>query len=109
MQAGHDPVELLQHVVLVVERAVGQDVHLRAGQQRDAVELRIDLTDPLYLAQQLVGLHVVAKAVRGRVVRDRHVLVALLDRRLRHLLERVAAVGGGGVAVQVALQVRALD
>src|SRR3712207_7566335 len=63
----------------------------------------------LDLAAQLVGLDVVAEAVRGGVVGDRDVLVAARERGLRHLLDRRAAVGGDGVHVDVAAQVALLD
>ena len=61
-----------------------------------------DLLDPL---PEALGGDVVAEAVAGRVVGDRHVGVAALAARLGHLLERVAAVGEGGVGVQVAADV----
>ena len=70
---------------------------------------RVGLVHELDLAAQLVGRDVVAEAVRGRVVGDREVLVAALARRERHLLDRVAPVGGGRVAVQVAADVAELD
>ena len=58
-----------------------------------------DLLDPL---PEPLGGDVVAEAVAGRVVGDRHVGVAALAAGLGHLLERVAAVGEGGVGVEVA-------
>ena len=107
MHARHDPVELLEQLVVVVERAVGEHVHLGARQQREALELHA--AHALDLAQQLVGRHVVAEAVAGRVVGDRDVLVAALAGRLGHLLDRVAAVRGDRVHVQVAADVAELD
>ena len=65
-----------------------------------------DLLDPL---PEPLGGDVVAEAVAGRVVGDRHVGVAALAAGLGHLLQRVAAVGEGGVGVQVALDVGELD
>ena len=96
VQARDHPVELLEQVVVVVERAVRQDVRLGAGEHLDPVR-HVERPDALDLAAQLVGRDVVAEAVRGRVVGDRDVLVAALARRGRHLLDRVAAVGGDGV------------
>ena len=61
-------------------------------------------TSSIRSPEPLVG-DVVAEAVAGRVVGDRQVGVAALARRRRHLLERVAAVGEGRVAVQVAADV----
>ena len=51
----------------------------------------------------------VAEAVARRVVGDRHVGVAAGAAGLGHLLERVAAVGEGGVGVQVAADVADRD
>ena len=102
---GHDPVQLLEHVVRIVQRPVDVDVHLGAGQHREAVQLLVQRAYALDLPQQLVRLHVVAEAVRGGVVRDGEVLVAALLGRLGHVLEGAAPVRQRRVGVQVALQV----
>ena len=105
MDAGDHPVERLDQVVGIVERAVEADVDLRAGEQAEAAFALVpgaDLLDPL---PEALGGDVVAEAVAGRVVGDRHVGVAALASRRRHLLQRVAAVGEGGVGVQVAADV----
>ena len=65
-----------------------------------------DLLDPL---PEPLGGDVVAEAVAGRVVGDRQVGVAAVAAGLGHLLERVAAVGEGGVGVEVAADVADLD
>ena len=109
VDAGDDPVERLDQVVGVVERAVEADVDLRAGEQAEAALAlvpRADLLDPL---PEPLGGDVVAEAVAGRVVGDRHVGVAALAAGLGHLLERVATVGEGRVGVQVAADVVELD
>ena len=100
-----NPVELGEQVVVVVGRAVGQDVRLGADQQLEAVQRRVELADLLDLRAQRVGRHVVAEAVRRRVVGDRQVLEPALTRRGRHLLDGVAPVRQRRVAVQVALEV----
>jgi hypothetical protein len=105
VQRGHHPVELGQQLVVVVERAVGKHVDLGPGEQTQPVEAGVDLAHALGVAAQLTGGYVVAEAVRGRVVRDRQVLVAALERGTGHLLDGVASVGGSGVAVQVAADV----
>ena len=71
----------------------------------DALEARVERADALDLAAQLVGVDVVAEAVRRRVVGDREVRRPALARRQRHLLDGVAPVGQDRVAVQVAAQV----
>ena len=100
-----DPVQLLQQLVVVVGRAVGQDVGLGPDQHLDPVEPVVDPADQLDLALQPVGRDVVAEPVRCRVVGDRDVLQPALERGPRHLLGGVAPVGGDRVHVQVALQV----
>ena len=107
VQARDHPVELLEHFVLVVERAVGQDVGLGARQDRHPVDL--DRLDALHLAQQLVRLDVISEPVRGRVVGYRDVLVAALERRQGHLLDGGVTVGESGVHVKVAADVLELD
>ena len=71
VHARHDPVELLEQLVGVVERPVGEHVHLAAREQGEPLQLH--RPHALDLAQQLVGRHVVAEAVAGRVVGDRRV------------------------------------
>ena len=100
-----DPVQPRQQVVVVVRRAVGQDVRLGAGEDLDALDARVGLGDALDLALELVGRDVVAEAVRRRVVGDRDVLIAAVARRERHLLDRGVPVGRGRVHVQVAADV----
>ena len=98
--------KLSQHVVRIVERAVGQDVGFDAFQ------------DPEILAEalvQAVGFPVLlldlldrkpAGVVRGLgMVGDAEILEAALARGLGHRLQRLGAVGGVGVAVQDAAQV----
>ena len=109
VDAGDDPVELGEQLVGVVELAVGADVDLGAGEQAEAALALVsvaDLLDPL--REHLVG-DVVAEAVARRVVGDREVGVAALAGSLGHLLERVAPVGEGRVAVEVAADVADLD
>ena len=53
-----------EQLVVVVGRPVGQDVRLGSDQHADAVQLLVDGPDPLDLAAQLVGRHLVAEAVR---------------------------------------------
>jgi hypothetical protein len=90
VEAGNHPVELLEHLVRVVERTIGQDVALGAREHGDPeVRQRADL---LQAPQQGVGLHVVSEAVGGGVVGDRHVVVAELARGACHLLHARVAV-----------------
>ena len=105
VHGGDHPVEALEQLVGVVERAVREDVALGADQDLDALEAlveRVDLVDP---PLELLRRDVVAEAVRGRVVGDRDVLQPALARRQRHLLGGLQTVRRGRVHVQVALEV----
>ena len=93
---------LAEQLVVVVERAVGQDVHLRAGEDAKAAPPGVQLSHLLDSLAKAVGLHVIAESVAGRVVRDGEVGIAARASRLGHLLEGVVAVGERGVAVKVA-------
>ena len=74
-----DPVELREQLVVVVGRAVGQDVGLGPDQHARCRRARRRSCAPARSgARSVVGGDVVAEAVRGRVVGDRHVLVAAL-------------------------------
>ena len=109
VDAGDHPVERGQEVVGVVEGAVDADVDLRAGEEAEAALALVplpDLADPL--PEPLLG-DVVAEPVAGRVVGDRHVGVAAGAAGLRHLLQGVAPVGEGRVAVELAADVGDLD
>ena len=101
------PVQLGQHVVGVVERPVGEDVDLGAGQQLEPLgrELRGDLADRADVLAQPADVESDARLERvhvRRVLRDGEVAVATRHRRPRHLLDAVLAVGCGRVRVQVA-------
>ena len=109
VHAGDHPVERSQQLVGVVERAVGADVHLGAGQQPESAPALVplaDLADPL--PEPLLG-DVVTETVTGRVVGYRHVGVAAGATGFRHLLQRVASVGERRVAVKLAADIAELD
>ena len=107
-RADHE-VEPGQHLVRVVQRAVGQDVALAPGEHGDARVLRLDGSDLRDVSGQLLRVEAAGDPRRGAVVRDRHVLVPARLRRRHERLDRVVAVGGVGVAVQVAAHVAELD
>ena len=109
MDARDHPVELSQQRVLVIGRAVGQDVDLAPREQPDPPDPRVRLVHELDLPAQLVRRDVVAKAVRGRVVGNREVIEALRTRGEGHLLDAPVPVRGRRVRVQVAPEIRQLD
>ena len=104
--ADHD-VEPGEQLVLLVERAVGEDVDLDAGEDPEALRQRVvDRGHVVELSRQPVGGQPAGHLQPRRVVGEHHVLVPELDRRERHLLDRRAAVGPVGVGVAVAAQRR---
>ena len=103
------PVELVEDVVGQVERAVGQDVALRAAQDPERRDDLVGGGDLLRLPAERGRVEAVHGADGRRVVADRQVLVAAVARRLRHLEHRRLAVRPGRMAVEVAAHVRQLD
>ena len=107
VHAGDHHVHLREHFVVQVERAVGENVHLDAGEDANAalhrfvhfVESRCDLLE------RALFVEAVGHGQILRVVGDGDVFVAALQRRLGHLADRVAAVAGRGVHVHVAANV----
>jgi hypothetical protein len=106
----HHVVEGAQHVVGVVQAAVGQDVGLDPLQQAEARPSPARRArgsrrrSPGAACARRPG-QPAGVAGRLRVVRDPQVAPAARPRRLRHLRHRGAAVGIGGVAVEGAAQV----
>ena len=94
-----------QAVVGEIHRAVGADVALDAGEQREAVEPRVDLADRARVRERARLVEAVRHRERLAVVGDREVAQAGRLRGARHRLDVVAAVGRGGVAVQVPLEI----
>ena len=95
-----------QQLVVLVERAVGEDVHLDAGEDPETLAAAPSLTCATWssCSAQPVGGQPPGHRQPGRVVGQHQVLVAELDRGQRHLLDRRAAVGPVRVGVAVAAQ-----
>ena len=96
-----------QHVRLLVERSVLVDVDLDPGQQPKRRQLRVERRDLVELRLSRSVVSPLATVRRGEWSVMHEVLVAELDRRLGHLADARAAVGGHGVGVAVAAQRRA--
>ena len=105
VEGDEDEVEPGEHLVLEVERAVAQDVHLHRAQDADLGVAGAHLVDLLPLLAQAVGVEPAGHRQRLAVVGDHHVLVAAGGAGLDHLLDGVAAVRPGRVHVEVAAQV----
>ena len=109
MDRGDDDVELGEAVVGEIERAVGEDVALDAGEQRQALEAAVQRADPGRVCERARLVEAVGHRQRLAVIGDRDVLEAEPVRRCGHRLEVVLAVRRGRVHVQVAAQVGQRD
>ena len=81
------PVELREDVVGQIEPPVGEDVALDPVQHAERREGLVRLRDLLRLPADVVAREPADRADGRRVVADRHVLVAAVARRPRHLLD----------------------
>ena len=102
VHAGRHPVEAGQQLVLEVEPAVGEDVHLGGLEHDDVVLARVLGVDLLPLAAHPLGVEAARHRQALGVVADRQVGVAARAGRLDHLGDRARAVAPAGVRVQVA-------
>ena len=100
-----DEIELGEAVVGEIEPAVGQDVALDAGEQRQALESAVQRPHAGRVLERAALVEAVGHRQRLAVVGDGDVLMAEAVRRGGHRLEVVPAVGGGRVHVQVAAQI----
>ena len=114
VDAGDDDVHLGEGGVVEIEGAVGEDVDLDAGEDADFsgvlfAELIVDLADALDVFE---GAEVVEAAGHGEgfgVIGDGDVAEAAGHGGFGHLTDGVAAVGGVGVHVEIAVDVGADD
>ena len=111
VHAGNHDVHLGEHGVGEVERAVGEDVDLDAGEDANGLRLLVFVqrflggANPLDVREGALVGQAVGESEVLRVIGDRHVGVAASARRLGHFFDGVAAVGLNGVHVHVAAQV----
>ena len=99
----------MEDLIRQVERAVFQDIHFDGLQEDDALQLAVEAVDLGHLGGQILGVVAVGHAHPFRVVGDGQVFIAPRLGGLGHLLQGVAAVGGLGVGVEVAPDVRQGD
>ncbi len=104
VHARHHHVEAAQQVGVLVEAAVGEDVHLDAGEDAERGQLGVAAGHHVQLCAQSVGGQAVGDGQPRRVVGERQPLVAQVAGGLGHLLDGAAAVGPVGVGVAVAAQ-----
>ncbi len=92
-----------------VQRAVFQDVALDAGEDADAEAVAVDLAHLAGEGHHALFIQPVGHGERLGVVGDGDVLVAERAGGFGHLFQRGAAIGLGGVHVEVAADVGQLD
>jgi hypothetical protein len=95
-------VELAQHGGGVVQRAVGEDVALAPGEDRDPGVLRLERADLAHVLAQLLDREAAGHTGRTAVVGDEDIVVAAGPRRVDERVEARPAVGGARVAVEIA-------
>ena len=109
MHAGNHNIHLHEDVIGKVKLAVSENVDLNAGEDANSADFLFCLSNVLDVLHGALVIESVGESQVLGVVRDGHVFVAMLFRGLRHLFDRVAAVGLHGVHVNVALKVGLRD
>jgi hypothetical protein len=104
VHAGHHQVELGQQLVLLVQRAVLEDVDLDPGEDPERRQLLVEQRDLDQLGPQPVRGQPVGDREPGRVVGEHEVRVAEVAGGDRHLPDRRPAVRPGRVGVAVTAQ-----
>ena len=105
MHAGDHDVHLLQHGVGEIELAVGEDVHLDAGHDGDAIGLLVGGTNARNVLLGTLVIETVGEGQILRVIGDGDVLVAALFGRGRHLVDGALPVGFDGMHVHFAANI----
>ena len=105
MDASDDEIEFRQCVLGDVHGPIAANVALKPREHADAESRLIKLAHTLRERHHTVFVKAIGHGQRFRVIRDGHVLVTHRAGRLGHLFERGAAVGLGGVDVQVAANI----
>ena len=110
MHRGHDEIESRQDVVREIELPFAEDIHFAAGQHTDLeAPRRIELRHRFELAEQAFFIEAAGLEAGLRVIGDAEVFPAERFRGGGHLLQRVVAVGFGGVIMEDAAEVGELD
>ena len=107
MNAGHDDVELVEQVGFLVKRSVVKDVALDAGENPKRRQLLVEFGHHLELRAQPLRSQAVCDRQSGRVIGEHHVVVRPTRqraRRVRHLLDRAAAIAPVRMRMQITAQ-----
>ncbi len=106
VDAGDDHVHLGEDFVVEVERAIGQNVDLDAGEDADAAfHLLVHFTDAADVFERALFIEAVGHGQVFGVVGDGDVLIAPGECGVGHFANGVVAIGGGGVHVHVAFDI----
>ena len=105
VQRGEDDVEPREHPVRKIQTSVRQDVDFAAVEDLDARKPRPRFVDFVGLALDAVQGQIPRRRGTRRVVGDRAVLVAEIDARPDHRVDRIAAVAPRRVHVEVSADV----
>ena len=110
MNGCDDEIELAEHVVTKIERAIAQNVAFDAGENAEcAVELAIQSANRSGLRTEFRRIDAVRLDGTAAVIGDAEILQAELARGGDHFLERVVSVARRRVAMERAAQILPLD
>lgn len=102
-------VELLEKSVGVIERAVRQDVDLARFQNAKAPQAPVHLVDKADLLPKVLDGHAARDLQALRMIADSDIVITQFARGLGHVLDRIAAVAGNCMRMQIAAYIGACD
>ena len=105
MHAGDYQVHLLEHRIGKIKRAVAQNIHFDPRKNPDPLNSFSGPANSLNVLNRARIIQPIRERQVLRMVRNGHVLVPMLPRRLRHLHDCVSSVGLDGVHVHIAMQI----
>ena len=105
MQRRQHDIELFEHAIGEVERAVDENVDFAAVQDRDVVESFAQRRDFIGLPFHRVGRQAARRRRMRRVIGDRHVFVPQRAAGVHHRVDRIAAVAVDRMHVEIAANV----
>jgi len=85
--------------------SVFEDIDLGRFQDLDAAHLCVHAVDLVELPGEALGVHAVGDSDMLGVVANGEIVIAAVFGRARHFLDRILAVGGGGVDMEIAADV----
>ena len=95
-------VEFTQEVVRIVERSIRQNIHFGGFQDAETAQACVELVDVFDLRPQILDRNAARDLEALGMIGDADILVAALSRRLRHVLDGIAAVARRRMRVKLA-------